>query len=189
MNKSLLTMFAGPLLLALAVSSASDGGSCTTYDEDLEVAKLLDGTCEWDTYMCCYTNHDSGEGVTGNTDVCSVPSEGLEMPGDSEGSVYCHGFAWAEGTDVNNHILPLYHYVKNIGRTEEEGGYYGNVEGAPECGCIEEMPQVSFAECSRFAVEGIVGCGDGGLYSQYNGRLGAPYGEMEHNLVKSCDNA
>lgn len=35
-----------------------------------------------------------------------------------------HGFAWAEGTDVDTHILPLYHYVKNVGRTEE-GGFYG----------------------------------------------------------------
>ncbi|CAM9604750.1 unnamed protein product [Ectocarpus fasciculatus] len=189
-------MFAGPLLLALALSSSSsaeesavtvEGASCTTYDEDVEVAKLLDGTCEWNTYMCCFTNQDGGEEVTANTDVCRMDS--VEMPGESEGSVYCHGFAWESGADFNNHILPLFHFVKNAGRTEEEGGYYGSVEGAPECGCIEEMPQVSFAECSRYSIEGIVGCGTGGLFSQYNGRLGAPYGEMEHNLVRKCDNA
>lgn len=40
-------------------------------------------------------------------------------------SVECsHGFAWEEGSDVNTHILPLYHFVRNVNKTES-GGYYG----------------------------------------------------------------
>ncbi|CAM9556356.1 unnamed protein product [Ectocarpus fasciculatus] len=177
---------------AVPMENPDDGASCSTYDEDVEVAKLLDETCEWDTYMCCWTANDGADGMTANSDVCRVldyPEDGdsLEMPRDSEGSVYCHGFAWEAGADVYSHILPLYHYVKNVGRTDE-GGYYGNVEGAPECGCIEEMPQVSFSECSRYSWEGIVGCGDNGLFSQYRGRLDEPYGPMDDNLVRTCDN-
>lgn len=35
-----------------------------------------------------------------------------------------HGFTWPDGADTTSYILPLYHYVKNVNRTEE-GGYYG----------------------------------------------------------------
>lgn len=35
-----------------------------------------------------------------------------------------HGFAWADDADVETHILPLYHYVRNVNRTDD-GGYYG----------------------------------------------------------------
>lgn len=37
---------------------------------------------------------------------------------------HSHGFAWEAGSDVNTHILPLYHYVRNVNHTET-GGYYG----------------------------------------------------------------
>lgn len=37
---------------------------------------------------------------------------------------HSHGFAWGDGADTTSNILPLYHYVKNFGRTEE-GGFYG----------------------------------------------------------------
>ena len=36
-----------------------------------------------------------------------------------------HGFAWEDGADVDAYILPLYHYVKNVNRTDDGGGYYG----------------------------------------------------------------
>eukprot|EP00752_Nemacystus_decipiens_P013910 g12347.t1 len=169
------------------------GGTCTTYDEDAEVAKLLDGTCEWNTYMCCWTSHDGQGTFYGNSDVCRVmdyPNEGdvLEMPRDDEGPVYCHGFAWEEGADVDTHILPLFHFVRNVNKTES-GGYYGNVEGAPECGCIEEMPMVDNAACSKFNWEGIGPCWDNSLRSQYKYNLDErPNGEMENNLVRECDN-
>ncbi|CBJ49226.1 conserved unknown protein [Ectocarpus siliculosus] len=169
-----------------------DGEVCSTYDEDVHVAYLLPEMCEWNTYMCCWTGNDGPDGMTSNTDVCRVwdyPEEGnsLEFPRDSEGSVYCHGFGWADGADVNTNILPLYHSVINTGRTEE-GGYYGNVEGAPQCGCLEEMPVVSFSECSRFDGDGITDCGEHGLYSNYVSRIDEPNGPLEDNLVRICDN-
>ncbi|CAM9604682.1 unnamed protein product [Ectocarpus fasciculatus] len=176
----------------LSVEDSGDGETCSTYDEDVHVAYLLPEMCEWNTYMCCWTGNDGPDGMTGNTDVCRVvdyPEEGnsLEFPRDSEGSVYCHGFGWENGADVGTNILPLYHSVINTGRTDE-GGYYGNVEGAPQCGCLEDMPVVSFSECSRFSGDGITDCGEHGLYSNYVSRIGEPNGELETNLVRICDN-
>ncbi|CAN0085600.1 unnamed protein product [Ectocarpus sp. 8 AP-2014] len=137
----------------LPMENPEDGMSCSTYDEDVDVATILPETCEWNTYMCCWTGHDGSKGMYGNADVCRVldyPEEGdvLELPRDDEGPVYCHGFAWADDADIDSHILPLYHYVTNVNRTDD-GGYYGNVEGVPSCGCIEDMPVVSDAACSK----------------------------------------
>lgn len=60
-----------------------------TYNCQEYVAKLEDGSCEWNTFMCCWT---SGEGMASTSDVCRVldyPGEGdvVEMPRDSEGPV------------------------------------------------------------------------------------------------------
>lgn len=59
----------------------------------VDVASFLPETCEWNTYMCCWTGHDGQETMYGNTDICRVldyPEEGdvLEMPRDDEGPVY-----------------------------------------------------------------------------------------------------
>ena len=59
----------------------------------VDVAHLLDSTCEWNTYMCCWTGHDGQGTMYANADVCRVldyPDEGdvLEMPRDDEGPVY-----------------------------------------------------------------------------------------------------
>ena len=66
--------------------------SKTTINQE-HVASLLPETCEWNTYMCCWTAHD-GPGIeVANSDVCRVtdyPEAGdvLEMPRDAEGPVY-----------------------------------------------------------------------------------------------------
>ncbi|CAM9859661.1 unnamed protein product [Pylaiella littoralis] len=177
---------------AAPMNNPADGASCSIYDEDVDVATLLPEICEWNTYMCCWTGHDGQGSMYGNADVCRVldyPEEGdvLELPRDDEGPVYCHGFAWADGADIASHILPLYYYVKNVNRTDD-GGYYGNLEGSPECGCIEEMPVVSEAACSKYGGEGIEPCWDNSLRSQYKHKLKEPKGEMEYNLVRECDN-
>ncbi|CAM9616366.1 unnamed protein product [Scytosiphon promiscuus] len=174
------------------MENSEDGASCSTYDEDVHVANLLPETCEWNTYMCCWTGHDGPKGMYDTSDVCRVldyPEEGddLELPRDDEGPVYCHGFAWADDADMETQILPLYYYVTNVNRTED-GGYYGNVEGAPECGCIEEMPVVDNAACSMMGWDGIQPCWDNKLRSQYKYKLDEPKGEMEFNLVNECDN-
>eukprot|EP00752_Nemacystus_decipiens_P012856 g11383.t1 len=154
---------------------------------EVEVAALLQSTCEWNTYMCCWTSSDEPGGITGNSDICRVldyPAEGdvVEFPRDDEGPTYCHGFAWKAGADAANYIMPLYNHVANV------GGFYGNVEGAPECGCIEEMPVVDDAACSEYGRDGIQPCQQGGLRNHYKGWIGKPNGKMESNLVGTCDN-
>eukprot|EP00903_Cladosiphon_okamuranus_P015443 g14263.t1 len=167
---------------------SEDRSACSTYDENEEMAKLAEGNCYYNTYMCCWSSFDGTEDMESNSDVCRVldyPAEGsvLEMPRDSEGPVYCHGFAWDEGADFTSYILPLYHYVRNVGG----GGFSGSIEGAPECGCVEEMPVVDDAACSKFSRDGIVDCPNG-LRRWYQFSLDAPNGPMDSQLVNTCDN-
>ena len=68
--------------------------SCACFScSKTHAAGLLPETCEWNTYMCCWTGHDGPVEMYDNADVCRVldyPEEGdvLELPRDSEGPVY-----------------------------------------------------------------------------------------------------
>ena len=73
--------------------STFDFPRCPTATRQVHTASLLDGTCEYNTYMCCWTGHDGQATMYGNADVCRVmdyPEAGdvLELPRDDEGPVY-----------------------------------------------------------------------------------------------------
>ena len=92
------------------------------------VVSLVEDTCAYNTYMCCWTENDDNA-MEDNTDVCRVldsPAVGdsREFPGDSEGDVHCHGFVWAEGASLESFIKPLYHFVRNFDHRDERG-YHG----------------------------------------------------------------
>eukprot|EP00752_Nemacystus_decipiens_P015570 g13893.t1 len=118
------------------------------HNADLIMANLLEHSCDWNTFMCCWTERTKNEEVADvkdNTDVCSYGD--TQYPGDSEGQVHCHGFVWAADAD-DEYIAGLAGYVMNhdhMGRR----GYHGSIPGAPMCGCLEDMPVVSKADCSR----------------------------------------
>jgi hypothetical protein len=96
-----------------------------------------------------------------NTDVCAVKlgraqdsnnvRNGVTVfPGMIEGRTHCHGLAWTDDRlDTSNifkgnnlfHISAFDHLVKR--------GYVKNVPGAPMCGCVEQMPFVSRADCTE----------------------------------------
>ena len=96
------------------------------YDDYEHVASLLNGTCTFNTFMCCWTRND-GDGMEENTDVCRyVDPTGvsIDFPGESEGETHCHGFGWPEGSEYVNHILPLYFFVRKFDHSQYRG-YYG----------------------------------------------------------------
>jgi len=156
--------------------------STVSFPEDIENFE----ECTHNTVMCCYIQDrqidDSGGCNQGNcidknpgdnTDICYVDHE--RSPGSShveggftvydeaatnggEGPVHCHGFAWS--TDDNDFssryrgntlsFVSLYDHLYLR-------GYVRNVPGAPMCGCIEQMPTVSKAQCTQVeSVETVV---------------------------------
>ena len=63
-----------------------------------------------------------------------------------------------------------------------------SIEGAPECACIEDMPVVSRADCTTFNRDGLTACANNDLRSHYRGRMDSPGGDLDFNLVATCDN-
>ena len=109
--------------------------------------------------MCCYVG-----AVADNTDVCyndmrlsqssNHVRNGFALFEDgAEGSAHCHGFAWDE--DINsldsvyrgNMLFYLSMYTKFF-----QQGFTEPVPGAPICGCVEQMPVVTRADCSKIIV-------------------------------------
>eukprot|EP00752_Nemacystus_decipiens_P010944 g9726.t1 len=144
-------------------------------------------SCEENAWMCCWTE-SIGMELKDNTDVCR--SGDLEFPGDSEGKVHCHGFAWADyNSDL--HIRGLAEFVKNFNH-EGKRKYYGNIPGAETCGCVENMPEVSKSDCNTYTEDRTVRpnrfrpCERNDLRKRYE--LLNPDGQLA-NLVGKCDNA
>ena len=72
---------------------------------------------------------------------------------DGEGAIHCHGFAWGDDLSApdarykGNNLFYVSLYDHFYTR-----GYVRNVPGAPMCGCAEQMPIVSRADCTEMDV-------------------------------------
>jgi len=134
-------------------------------------------SCELRSAMCCFVadrqaNDNNGNCADGdcddadpadNTDLCLVDMsksqrsshvrDGYSIyPDNTEGDVHCHGLAWgnnngAEDTFKGNNLFYVSMYDHMYTR-----GYVEEVQGAPMCGCIENMPVVSRADCTEVEV-------------------------------------
>mmetsp|Transcript_6275 Transcript_6275/g.9115 ORF Transcript_6275/g.9115 Transcript_6275/m.9115 type:complete len:371 (+) Transcript_6275:121-1233(+) len=134
-------------------------------------------SCSMNVAMCCWiADRDSvgggscegtdcsDEDPDNNTDVCShdmgmsprtahVEQGKAFFPKSSEGGTHCHAFAWNEdANDLNNKYKGnmLFHVAMTDGLLGN--GYVRNLPGAPMCACVEQMPTVSDAKCSKLHV-------------------------------------
>ncbi|CAM9294667.1 unnamed protein product, partial [Ectocarpus sp. 6 AP-2014] len=192
--KAVLAVCIGPLLLAPTVSartsSAFADAENSFYDysgDEFERVKNFDfNQCDYNTWMCCWDGRN-GLAVKDNTDVCSYRGE--EFPGDSEGPVHCHGFVWPENAS-DDFIKYLALDVAFINHVDEKA-YTGNIPGAPVCHCLEEMPEVSRADCTQYRTADLAGsdfmaCSKNDLRRAYKELY--PTGRGRDLLVKKCDN-
>uniref|UniRef100_A0A7S4RFU7 Uncharacterized protein n=2 Tax=Ditylum brightwellii TaxID=49249 RepID=A0A7S4RFU7_9STRA len=139
--------------------------------------------CTAGAAMCCYVA-DRFKGTCGggkcvfgepedNSDVCYVDmanapysarvASGIAVydkvdsseGSDSEGNVYCHGFAWDAADDTAASSRYKGNLLLKVGMKDHlyDKGYVQNVPGAPMCGCIEQMPVVSKAACTDLVAE------------------------------------
>jgi translation initiation factor IF-1 len=131
-------------------------------------------TCKLRSAMCCFVadrqaNDNNGNCADGNcddadpadnTDLCYVDMSKSQRSAhvrdgysiykdDIEGPVHCHGLAWGDNNGMedtfkgnNLFFVSMYDHLYTRGYVEE-------VQGAPMCGCIEEMPVVSRADCTQ----------------------------------------
>mmetsp|Transcript_2528 Transcript_2528/g.3531 ORF Transcript_2528/g.3531 Transcript_2528/m.3531 type:complete len:379 (+) Transcript_2528:121-1257(+) len=121
--------------------AGDNNGNCNTpYDTNCEDADPGDNT------DLCYVDMENAPGSA------RVAGGYAIFPDDTEGDIHCHGLAW--GNDVglddvykgnNLFYVAMYDHLY-------QRGYVRNVPGAPMCGCAEQMPIVSRADCTEMDI-------------------------------------
>jgi len=137
--------------------------------------------CEYNTAMCCFVQDlqagdNNGNCATpyddncvdanpaDNTDICYVDMErsstssrttdGFSLfEGEEEDDSHCHGFAWAEDpTDSSARFIGNNLFYVSLYDHMTQRGYVRSVPGAPMCGCVEQMPVVTRADCTEIEI-------------------------------------
>ena len=119
--------------------------------------------CDVGAAMCCWVDSRGTAVLENDSDVCYVNmkssrrtahvADGYSIYGQGdEGNVSCHGFAW--GTDKASTASALKgNALFKVGFMDSlYAGLKGSVEqvpGAPMCGCIDRMPVVTKAKCTK----------------------------------------
>jgi hypothetical protein len=119
--------------------------------------------CDVGAAMCCWVDSRGASDLVDNTDLCYVNMKaskrtahvaaGYSIYGEGdEGAVNCHGFAWGtDGGSIDNALKG--NALFKVGFMDGlYGGSKGNVEqvpGAPMCGCVDRMPVVTKAACTK----------------------------------------
>eukprot|EP00584_Thalassiosira_punctigera_P021811 CAMPEP_0172573246 /NCGR_PEP_ID=MMETSP1067-20121228/136090_1 /TAXON_ID=265564 ORGANISM="Thalassiosira punctigera, Strain Tpunct2005C2" /NCGR_SAMPLE_ID=MMETSP1067 /ASSEMBLY_ACC=CAM_ASM_000444 /LENGTH=1253 /DNA_ID=CAMNT_0013365843 /DNA_START=80 /DNA_END=3841 /DNA_ORIENTATION=- len=124
------------------------GGSCEGDDSGASDCGCADADPEGNTDVCVASMADAT--------VSNRVKRGLavyhlnDRVEAAEGDVNCLGLAW-DSTDVGSH----YRYRGNVlfdlsfKQSLYDRGYVKNIPGAPMCGCIEQMPTVTRADCTK----------------------------------------
>jgi len=149
-----------------------------TFPNDATSVEKNFADCDINAIMCCWVqdrqaNDDNGNCNDGdcvdkdpadNTDICYVDLENgaksshvaggyAIFPGDTEGDSHCHGMAWGDdltGVDARYRGNSLF-YISMYDHLSQRG-YVREVPGAPMCGCIDQMPVVTRADCTEMNI-------------------------------------
>jgi len=121
--------------------------------------------CRSGAITCCYTaNRLPDTDFAGNAEMCALDMTPARQSNhinraaftyydtQEDDNAYCTGFAFDEGSfgdDVKYNTLFHMAMMTNL----YTDGYVKNIPGAPMCGCVEQMPVITHAKCTK-AVEG-----------------------------------
>jgi len=120
--------------------------------------------CKIGAAMCCWVDSRGASDLAMNSDICYVNmksskhtahvADGYSVYGDTtgDGNVNCHGFAWGTGSGSIHSALKGNALFKVGFMDNLYNSLKGNVEqvpGAPMCGCIDRMPVVTKAACTK----------------------------------------
>jgi hypothetical protein len=124
--------------------------------------------CDVGAAMCCWVDSRGTNSLADDTDVCYVNmkaskrtahvADGYSIYGQGdEGAVSCHGFAWgmdkaSTASALKGNALFKVGFMNSLYDGEVPGTMKGSVEqvpGAPMCGCIDRMPVVTKAKCTK----------------------------------------
>jgi len=173
--------------------------------------------CELHSAMCCWVSDRQANDNNGNcntpydekctdadpgdnTDLCAVDmsrstkdsthvDDGFAIfPEGQEGPVHCHGIAWGEDekeADFRYRANNL--FFVSMSDHLHDRGYVRNVQGAPMCGCVENMPLVSRADCTEISAKEFYKFT---FPENYSGQITATldYVDIDFNACKARNN-
>jgi regulation of enolase protein 1 (concanavalin A-like superfamily) len=117
------------------------------------------GNCEDPSDMQCVDANPAD-----NTDLCYVRNgsnhvslfpndDNNEQPYRAEAPIHCHGFAWEDDANDSSGVYKANNlFFVSMYDHLYQRGYVKEVPGAPMCGCSEQMPVVSRADCTQLEV-------------------------------------
>jgi hypothetical protein len=128
--------------------------------------------CSLRAAMCCYPARRSGGqrvDADDNSNACYMDFSKAQQSSHvrdgysiysgagNEGALHCHGFAWGNdygfpGAAFKGNTLFEVAMVKGL----STNGHVGHLPGAPMCGCVENMPAVTRADCTKTTVSQTV---------------------------------
>lgn len=153
--------------------AGDNNGNCKTpYDEKCTDANPADNT------DICYVDMARSPTSSRTTDGFAL------FEGEEEDDSHCHGFAWAEdSTDASARFKGNNLFYISMYDHLTQRGYARNVPGAPMCGCVEQMPVVTRADCTQIDITEDVTF----TYSDANG-LSADISNLDINF-NACQGA
>lgn len=148
-----------------SVFAKPNGGAEDEYPGYFSNFYTGESECRSGAMACCYTgNRLPDTTFVGNSEMCALDMTFARQSNHinrdaftyydsaSANEAYCTGFAYEEGSfgeAVKYNTLFHMAMMTNL----YDDGYVRNIPGAPLCGCVEQMPIVSNAKCTK-AVEG-----------------------------------
>lgn len=180
-----------------SIAAFRTGGATTT----VLTTGVPDLQCQNQAMMCCFgrdrqSNDNNGDcadndckdkGPADNSNLCYTDFPTIvPFPNQSEGAIHCHGIAW--GTDGNGFEARLKYnnlfYVSMYDHLYTRGYVEKTVPNdyVPMCGCIEDMPPVSRADCTEVTVTltfTVSQDSDGTLYAEPENDLNVKYAACE----------
>lgn len=149
------------------VFGVPDGGTSATYPRYFSNFYRLeeDEECPLGVIECCYTGSREEENnpFVGNAEICAfdletaahsnhIKARSATFYDTASNQAYCSAFAYDKGSFGEAvKYNTLFHMTMKMNLREK--ALVKNIPGAPLCGCVEQMPIVSNADCIK-AVEG-----------------------------------
>lgn len=144
--------------------SAPNGGANDKYEGYFSNFLHYGEECRLGIIECCYKSTRLTDTLIDNAEMCAMDLTPAKMSNHirdkswtlysatDEDKTYCTGFAWDPNSfEEKVKFNTLYHVAFKemlMGK-----GYVKNIPGAPMCGCIEQMPIITNAACTK-VIEG-----------------------------------
>jgi len=145
---------------------APDGGANEKYPGYHSNFLFYGEECRLGVIECCYKDTRLTDTLIDNAEMCALDMTPAKRSNHinskswtvyeatEDDKTYCTGFAYEENSFEEKVMFnTLYHVAfKEMLMTK---GYVKNIPGAPMCGCIEQMPIITNAACTK-VVEGYI---------------------------------